>query len=84
MNANIRCGGFPNESVSTPQNQAIGIVMLSGNTCVGANETMYVSVVIENGQPLADDVMCNQGDPQYGMYNSDPNATGGNPCGPST
>ena len=79
-----QCGGFSNETVSTPQNQAIAIVMLSGNTCVSTSgtQTMYVSVVIENGQPLADDVMCAMGDPKYGMYNSDPNATGGNPCAP--
>lgn len=79
-----QCGGFTSETVTTPQNQAIAIVMLSGNSCVSTSgtQTMYVSVVIENGQPLADDVMCAMGDPKYGMYNTDPNATSGNPCPP--
>ena len=77
-----QCGGFTSETVTTPQNQAIAIVLLSGNSCVSTSgtQTMYVSVVIENGQPVADDVMCAMGDPKYGMYNSDPNATSGNPC----
>ena len=79
-----QCGGFGGETVSTPQNQSIGIAMLTGNSCLGGsgNETMYVQVVIENGQPLADDIWCNNGDPKYGMYNSDPNATGGLKCAP--
>lgn len=78
-----QCGGFTNETVNTPQNQSIGIVTLTGNSCLGnVSQVMYVQVVIENGQPLADDVMCNVGDPKYGMYNTNTNATGGNPCAP--
>lgn len=78
-----QCGGFTNETVNTPQNQSIGIVTLTGNSCMGnVSEVMYVQVVIENGQPLADDVMCNAGDPKYGMYNADPHAVSGNPCAP--
>ncbi|MGH7749351.1 MAG: hypothetical protein ACREQ5_31980, partial [Candidatus Dormibacteria bacterium] len=76
-----QCGGFTSETVNTPQNESIGIVMLTGNSCLGnVSEIMYVQVVIENGVPLADDVMCNVGDPKYGMYNANTGATGGNPC----
>jgi hypothetical protein len=77
-----QCGGFPHEQLSTPANPAIAIVMLTGNSCMGNGQTMYVSVVIESGQPLADDVYCNVGDPRYGMYNSDPTATSGLACAP--
>ena len=79
-----QCGGFNAETVSTPQNQSIGIAMLTGNSCLGGSgtETMYVQVVIDNGQPVADDIWCNDGDPKYGMYNADPNATGGLKCAP--
>ena len=78
-----QCGGFTRETVNTPQNESIGIVTLTGNSCLGSvSQVMYVQVVIENGQPLADDVMCNMGDPKYGMYNTATDATGGNPCAP--
>ena len=78
-----QCGGFTGETVNTPQNESIGIVTLTGNSCLGnVSQIMYVQVVIENGQPVADDVMCNVGDPKYGMYNANTDATGGNPCAP--
>ena len=78
-----QCGGFTGETVNTPRNESIGIVTLTGNSCLGnVSQIMYVQVVIENGQPLADDVMCNVGDPKYGMYNTATDATGGNPCAP--
>ena len=78
-----QCGGFTGETVNTPQNESIAIVTLTGNSCLGnVSQVMYVQVVIENGQPLADDVMCNVGDPKYGMYNTNSNATGGIPCAP--
>jgi hypothetical protein len=66
--------------VTTPQNPAIAIATLSGNDCLGASQTMYVVVIVENGTAVADDVQCNVGDPKYGMYNPDPNATSGKPC----
>jgi len=75
-----QCGPFPQEHVSVATNPAIAIVALNGNTCLGGTWTMYVSVVVEQGRPLADDVYCQADDSKYGMYNPDPNATSGLPC----
>jgi hypothetical protein len=78
-----QCGIFANESITTANNPAIAIVALTGQECMGSNETMYVPVIVESGQPLADDVECNAGDPQYGMYTLGPSATGQTRCAPS-
>jgi len=71
-----QCGPFPDEQVTTAQNPAVAVVALTGDTtCRGVNKTFYVSVIMENGIPVADDIDCNVADRQYGMYNSNPNAT---------
>ena len=76
-----QCGPFPSEAVQNVQNGSIAMVNLSGDTsCRGVDKTFYVSVIIENGKPVADDVYCNIGDSQYGMYNPDPSATYPVPC----
>jgi hypothetical protein len=78
-----QCGIFANENITAAQNPAVAIVRLTGQLCGGADQTMYVSVVVESGQPLADDVECNAGDPQHGLYNSDSNAVTGDACAPA-
>lgn len=75
-----QCPTFANRSITTGANPAVAIVMLTGQVCGISEQLMYVSVVLEGGQPLADDVECNAQEPQYGMYNSDPNAIGGDGC----
>jgi hypothetical protein len=77
-----QCGPFPHEQVLPGANAFSAVVTLTGNTCLGAAWTMDVTVVIEGGRPLADDVYCNADDRQYGMYDADPDATGGLPCAP--
>lgn len=76
-----RCGSFPNEQVTTGATPAIVVVQLSGDaTCRGVAKTFFVSVIIENGAAVADDIDCNKADPKYGMYNPDPKATVPRPC----
>jgi hypothetical protein len=76
-----QCGSFPDEQVTTAPNPAIAIVKLSGDTtCRGVAKTFYVTVRVESGQAVADDIDCNVGDAKYGMYNPDPKATGPPPC----
>jgi hypothetical protein len=40
-----QCGIFANENITTAENPAVAIVKLTGQECIGSDQTMYVSVV---------------------------------------
>ncbi len=76
-----QCGSFPAEAVTGGTAPSVAVVQLSGDTtCRGIGKSFYVTTVIENGVPVADDIECNLPDPRYGMYNRNANATAPPAC----